>query len=161
MVINMIATAQTIMDPNPIVLHPTDTIGTAARYILSHRLRHVPVVDEQGRYLGIFGIYSLLRLILPKAATMEKGLKDISFIPCTVEELRDQLHEVEGNSVMTCLRKDIPVVHPDTPLLETVLLLLDSRIALPVVDKGTGRLVGKIPSRVALGKLVGNSEEND
>jgi CBS domain-containing protein len=62
---------------------------------------------------------------------------------------------------MTCLRKDIPVVHPDTPLLETVLLLLESRIALPVVDKDTGRLVGKIPSRTALGKIVGTGEENE
>ena len=157
----MSATAQTIMDPNPVVLHPTDTIGTATRYILSHHLRHVPVVDEQGRYLGIFGIYSLLRLILPKVATMELGLNDVSFIPCTLQELGDRLREVEADSVMTCLRKDVPVVHPDTPLLETVLLLLDSRIALPVVDKGSGRLVGKILSRGTLGKIVGNSEGGD
>ncbi len=56
-------------------------------------------------------------------------------------------------SVLKGVRQDIPVVHPDTPLMETVLLLLRSRIALPVVDKNTGRLVGMISSWGALEKL--------
>jgi CBS-domain-containing membrane protein len=49
--------ARMIMNPKPFVLRATDTVGTAANNILSHHLRHLPVVDEQHHYLGIFGIY--------------------------------------------------------------------------------------------------------
>ncbi len=151
-------TAQTIMNANPVVLHPADTVGTAARYLVSHHLRHVPVVDEEGRYLGVFGIFSLLQLMLPKAATVDRGLKSLSFVGDSVEELREHLRAVAGESVLSGLRKGIPVVHPDTPLMETVLLLLRTRIALPVVEKDTGRLVGMISSWDALQQIVGEED---
>jgi CBS domain-containing protein len=147
-------TAQTIMNPNPVTLRPTDTVGTATEYILNHHLRHLPIVDENGRYLGIFGIYSLLRLILPQAATVEGGLEDISFLHGPLSDLGKRLRHVEGESVMKGLRQDIPLVHPETPLMETVLLLLRARIALPVVEKETGRLAGIISSWGALEKIV-------
>jgi CBS domain-containing protein len=147
-------TAQTIMNPHPVVLHRSDTVGTAAQHILSHHLRHLPVVDEQGRYLGIFGIYSLLRLTLPKAATIEGGLEDLSFISGSLGDLGEHLRQMESESVLVGLRQDIPVVHPDTPLMETVLLLLRARIALPVVERDTGRLVGMISSWEALERIV-------
>lgn len=151
-------TAQTLMDPNPVVLRSTDTVSTATEYLLSHHLRHVPVVDEQGRYLGIFGIFSLLRLTLPKAATLDHGLDDISFIHGDLGDLGAHLREVGGQSVVSCLRQDVPVVHPETPLMETVLLLLRARIALPVVDKASGRLVGMISSWRALERIVETSK---
>lgn len=147
-------TARTIMDPDPVVLRSSDTVETATQHLLSHRLRHLPVVDEQGRYLGIFGIFSLLRLTLPKAATVEQGLEDISFIQDELSDLAERLREVGGQSVVNSLRQDVPVVHPDTPLMETVLLLLRTRIALPVVDRASGRLLGMISSWRALEKIV-------
>jgi CBS domain-containing protein len=147
-------TAQTIMNPTPVVLHPSDTVGTASRYLLDHHLRHVPVVDEAGRYLGIFGIFSLLRRTLPQAATLEGGLENLSFVSDGLQELREHLQQVADESVLTCVRQDIPVVHSDTPLMETVLVLLRTRIALPVVEKGTGRLVGIISSWDALKTIV-------
>ncbi|MCP5421131.1 MAG: CBS domain-containing protein [Gammaproteobacteria bacterium] len=148
-------TAQTIMTSQPVVLKETDTVGTAVESILSHHLRHMPVVDHDGRYVGIFGIYSLLRLTLPKALTLEQGLESVPFFQAGLEELREHLHEQWNSSVVSCLRQDIPVLHPDTSLLDTVLTLLRARIALPVVDKTTGRLEGMISSWSALEKIVG------
>lgn len=147
-------TAQTIMNPNPVVLHATDTVGKAARYLLDHHLRHLPVVDKQGCYLGTFGIYSLLRLTLPKAATVEQGLDNVAFLTGGLKELGGHLRDVAGQSVVKGLRQDIEVVHPETPLMETVLLLLRARTALAVVDKETGRLVGMISSWEALDKIA-------
>ena len=60
-------TARTLMNPDPKTLRPSDTVATAADYILEHHLRHLPIVNEHGRYLGTFSIYSLLQLTLPKA----------------------------------------------------------------------------------------------
>ena len=148
-------TAQTIMNPNPVALRSTDTVGTAARYILTHRLRHLPVVDEEGRYLGIFGIFSLLQLTLPKAVMVDRGLADVSFLSGGLPELRERLREQADELVINSLRQDVPTVSPETPLMETVLLLLRTRMALPVVIEETGRLVGTISSWEALNSIVG------
>ena len=59
------------MDPNPTVVKPTDMIRTAIGYIMEHRYRNLPVVDDDGRYLGSFGVTCLLKNVLPKAAMMK------------------------------------------------------------------------------------------
>ncbi|NJN45748.1 MAG: CBS domain-containing protein [Candidatus Competibacteraceae bacterium] len=150
-------TAQTIMNSRPVVLRTTDTVGTATQSILAHHLRHLPVVDEEGRYLGIFGIYSLLRLALPRALTLEQGLESVPFFQCTLEELREYLRTQWDSPVTSCLRQDIPLLHPDTSLMDTVLTLLRARIALPVVDRETGKLAGMISSWGALETIVGEN----
>ena len=79
--------ANIIMNPHPMTLRPTDTVATAADRILKHHLRHLPVVDEQGRYLGTFSVYSLLKLTLPKAVLDKHGLDNVSFVTESVEDL--------------------------------------------------------------------------
>ncbi len=44
-------TAEQLMNRHPVVLRDTDTIGTAAEEIMSHRFRSLPVLDQDGRYL--------------------------------------------------------------------------------------------------------------
>jgi CBS domain-containing protein len=137
-------TAESVMDPNPTVLKPTDTIRTAATYILDNRYRALPVVDDEGRYIGIFGVNCLLRQVLPKAVMMESGLENVGFIHETLHDLHERLLEVENKPITTCMHSDITTVTPNTPLVETLLLLYRTRISIPVVAPGTGKLVGMI-----------------
>ena len=150
-------TAQNLMNPNPVTLRPTETVATAADYILKHHLRHVPVVDEQGRYVGTFSIYSLLRLTLPKAVTMQEGLTDVSFVNETTQDLVQRFRERRDESVMNWLSKD-PIMHPDTPAMEVMLLMLrDRTTSVPVVDKRSHRLEGIISFWDVLEKLRGEN----
>ena len=137
-------TAESVMDPNPTVLKSNDTIRTAAKYIMDNRYRALPVVDEEGRYLGVFGVNCLLRLVLPKAVMMESGLENVGFIHESLHDLHERLKEVENDSIATCMHSDITTVTPNTPLVETLLLLYRTRISIPVVAPGTGKLVGMI-----------------
>jgi CBS domain-containing protein len=137
-------TAASVMDPKPTYVKPDDLIGVAAQYIMDNRYRNLPVIDEDGRYLGVFGVNCLLRLILPKAAVMEKGLEEVSFIHETLADLHDRLREVEKQPVSLCMQTDIATVPPDKPLVETLLLLYRNKTSIPVVDPGTGRLLGMI-----------------
>ncbi len=137
-------TAESVMDPNPTVLKPTDTIKTATGYIMDNRYRALPVVDEDGRYLGIFGVNCLLRLVLPKAVMMEPGLENVGFIHESLHDLHERLRDVENEPISVCMHSDITTVTPNTPLVETLLLLYRTRISIPVVAPGTGRLVGMI-----------------
>ena len=72
-------TARLVMNANPAVLRNTDKISLAAEQIMTHRCRRLPVIDEDGKYIGVFGINCLLRLVLPRALVMERGLDNAAF----------------------------------------------------------------------------------
>lgn len=148
-------TAQNLMNSNPVTLRPTDTVATAANLILQNRLRHLPVVDDRGCYLGTFSIYSLLRLTLPKAVIMEAGLRDVSFTTETIDGLARRLRERGGEPVGNWLNQDDPVMHPDTATMEVMLLMLRGRTtSVPVVDPDSNRLEGMIAFWDVLEKLL-------
>jgi len=137
-------TAAAVMDPSPTTVRPDDLIGTAVSHIMRHRYRNLPVIDQEGRYLGIFGVNCLLRLVLPKAAVMERGLEEVSFIKATLADLHERLREVENQPVSVCMSTDVATVPPDEPLVETLLLLYRTKTSIPVVSPETGRLLGMI-----------------
>ncbi len=137
-------TARDVMDPNPTVLAATDTVGKGMGYIMDNRFRNVPILDERGRYLGVFGVNCLLRLVLPQAALMERGLTDLSFVSDSLADLRRRLKESEDQPVTICLSDEATVIDPDTPLLETLLVLYKTRRSVPVVDPKDGCLLGVV-----------------
>jgi len=141
------------MDPDPTVLRDTDTIEAAAERIMAHRYRSLPVVDDQGRYLGIIGVNCMLRLVLPKAAVMDKGLTNVPYMSTALDELRARLRNVVDEPVTTCLDTKATTVDPETSTLDTLLTLYRTKTALPVVEKATGRLVGVI-SYFDVGKKI-------
>jgi CBS-domain-containing membrane protein len=132
------------MDPKPTVLAATDTIGRGIGYIMENRFRNVPIVDSAGCYLGVFGVNCLLRLVLPQAALMEHGLTDISFVSDSLKDLRRRLKDSEDKPVTLCLSDEATVIDPDTPLLETLLVLYKTRRSVPVVDPQDNRLLGVV-----------------
>ena len=136
--------AESVMDPNPTVLKPTDIISTAARYIMEHRYRSLPVVDEEGRYVGIFGVNCLLKLVLPKAAVMQQGLDSLSFMQETLSDLHARFRRTAHEPISVCMNTDVATVNPETALVETLLILYRTKASIPVVDRETGRLAGMI-----------------
>jgi CBS-domain-containing membrane protein len=136
--------AESVMDPSPTVLTHTDIINTAVKHIMEHRYRNLPVVDEDGRYLGVFGVNCLLRLVLPKAAIMQQGLESVSFMRETLSDLHDRLRKVEHEPISVCMSTDVVTVRPDLPLVETLLILYRTKTSIPVVDPKDRRLVGMI-----------------
>ena len=149
--------ANIIMNPHPMTLRPTDTVATAADRILKHHLRHLPVVDEQGRYLGTFSVYSLLKLTLPKAVLDKHGLDNVSFVTESVEDLAQRLGKRRDEPVKNWLNIH-EVARPDTHAMEIMLLMLHGRTtSVPVVNKTNNRLEGIISFWDVLEKLVGEN----
>ena len=150
-------TARTLMNPQPMTLRPTDTVATATALILSHHLRHLPVVDAEGRYVGTFSIYSLLKLTLPKAVLDKYGLDNVSFITENLVDLAQRLGSRREEPVQNWLNIH-EVAHPDTPAMEVMLLMLHGRTtSVPVVDKTNNCLEGIISFWDVLEKLMGES----
>lgn len=147
-------TARTLMNPNPMTLGPSDTVATAADRILKHHLRHLPVVDEQGRYLGTFSVYSLLKLTLPQAVLDKHGLDNVSFVTEHVSDLARRLGGRREEPVRNWLNIH-EVAHPNTPAMKMMLLMLHGRTtSVPVVNKETGRLEGIVSFWDVLEKLL-------
>jgi CBS-domain-containing membrane protein len=136
--------ASMVMDPHPSVLHMDEKIHKGVELIMEHRYRNIPVVDDDGCYHGIFGVNCLLRMILPKAVLVERGLTTVPFVSDTLRDLRLRLKSVEDKPITYCMSNDATIVEPDTPLVETLLVLYRTRTSLPVVDPDTGFLVGMI-----------------
>lgn len=137
-------TASIIMDPNPTVLQSTDTICTAMRYIMEKRYRNLPVVDDQHRFLGVVGINCILRLALPKAVIMEFGLDSAPFIRETLSDLHRRFNEVKDQPIELCMYQEVDVVRPDTPIVQTLMILYRDQSSLPVVEPDSHCLVGMI-----------------
>ena len=137
-------TATSIMDHNPTVVKPTDMIKTAIGYIMDNRYRNLPVVDEDGHYLGSFGVTCLLKNVLPKAVLMKHGLTSVPFLQETLADLHNRLRELENKPVAMCMNTDAVTIPPDTPLVQSLLILYKTRDSLPVVDTDSGKLLGVI-----------------
>ena len=151
-------TAKTLMNPNPMTLSPSDTVATAADRILKHHLRHLPVVDDQGRYLGTFSIYSLLKLTLPKAVLDKHGLDNVSFVTEKVGHLAQRFGGRRDEPVTKWLNIH-EVANPNTPAMEVMLQMLHGRTtSVPVVNKENGRLEGIVSFWDVLEKLMGENQ---
>lgn len=136
--------ASQVMDPHPVTVKPTDSIKTVVTLIMEHRYRSLPVVDDQGCFLGTVGVNCLLKLVLPRSAVMGKGLESLSFVHDSLKDLQLRLSEQSNQQVEVCMNTDSPVVAPDTSLLETLLTLYRSKSSIPVVEPETGKLIGMI-----------------
>lgn len=139
------------------VLPHTAKLQNAARIILEHRYRNVPVVDEAGRYLGVVSANRLLRMILPKAAFMERSAIDsLPFVKNTLADFRERWREVATTPVLECLDTDLETVTPETSIAETLLSLYHNRTSLPVVEPDTMRVVGIVSHWSAGAAMVGD-----
>jgi CBS-domain-containing membrane protein len=153
--------ASDAMDPNPVTLKPTDTIECASDYIMDKRFRSLPVVDENNCYLGMFGVNCLLKQVIPKAVFLPHGLKNVSFIHESFEDLYERFDEVKNQPISLCMNKEIEPVSPDTPLTKTLLQLYETRASIPVIEPGSCKLLGMISYWDVGEKILGAGKSAD
>ncbi len=107
---------------------PTSPLRDVIQLMEAHNIRHVAVVDEDQRLLGLVSHRDVLR--------SQEG--SLSGAPS-----KDQAHMnrwIEARWVMT---KEVHTVHPDTPALEAALALRSHGYGcVPVVERG--KLVGMV-----------------
>ncbi len=146
-------TCSTIMNPHPVTLLASDTVATALEKTLAHRVKSLPVLDNNGRYLGMFGLHNLLGQMLPKVARLEDGLGDLAFVSDMLEQMREKMDDIRQQPVNSLLDGHTAPIHPETSLTEAVLLLYRNGENLAVVEQNSGRLVGLISPWEVLAKL--------
>jgi CBS domain-containing protein len=149
------------MTSHVITLQPGDKVVDALLAMHRHRVRNLPVVDENGKFVGLFGIRRLSRLLLPRAARdLDRfNITDLSFLPDEIDQLADRWREIALRPVSEFLEKEKKLLfcEPDTSLPQLLELLEQSKdSSLPVIIvKGESReLVGMVSSWDVLEKFI-------
>jgi len=158
-------TAESIMSFRVVKLKPTDKVCDALEVMHTKQIRNLPVVDDDDQFIGIFGIRSLIRLLLPRAAQVKYGLTDLNFLPDEVGVLYERLEEVGQKPVSEFLekKKNLVFCKPSTSFPEVLELLhknTDSSLPVIVLKGKHKRLVGMVSSWDVLEKLVLNLHSN-
>ncbi|MGC8967424.1 MAG: HPP family protein [Thermus sp.] len=130
-----------VMTRNPETLGPEATLEEAARRLLETRYGSFPVVDREGRLLGLLQVEELL----PRPENVPfSDVEALQLFGEWVDEgvLQEIYHRYQKIPVKAVMRTDLPRVHPETPLGKALEILLTSEVRhLPVVD-GEDRVVG-------------------
>jgi CBS domain-containing protein len=135
-----------IMNRTPVSVRSDSTFGSAFQTLLESRVTTIPVVDAEGVYQGIFDLKDIWHILLPKAAQLNrKSLEDLSFVSSSIGKMKDQIEEAASLPIAQFLTSaDLPALHPESPLIQAVLLLDEYGETLAVVDRQTRKLVGTI-----------------
>ncbi|MCP4076510.1 MAG: CBS domain-containing protein [Gammaproteobacteria bacterium] len=154
-------TAKNIMSFRLIKLSPTDRVCDALKLMHTHQIRNLPVVDNDDQFIGLFGIRRMITLLLPKAAQINFGLKELNFMPDEVEALYERLGEIGEKPVTEFLekKKNLLFCKPSTAFPEVLELLEQNPgSSLPVIVlKGKKKkLIGMVSAWDILDKLVMN-----
>lgn len=147
-------TCAEIMTPNPITVGENEPLENAVAILRDNRFRSVPVIDANGKMVGQFGIHALLRLLVPKVATMRFGIPRLPFVTDDTEDLKRRLSDQYQRPVKRFVETEYIIVHPDTPLTRVVLGLYHCHDNLPVVDRETKKLIGIVSYWDIVGRLL-------
>jgi CBS domain-containing protein len=126
-----------IMSTKVITLNPETDITEAAKLLLENRINGAPVVDEEGRLLGILCQSDLIaqqkRLPLPSVFTILDGY--ISFT--SMDQIQAQVDKIAASKVRQAMTKKPVTVGPEDTVEDVATLMVDSNYhTLPVEENG-------------------------
>ena len=112
-----------------------DSVGDATRRMLADRVSDLPVVDADGRLVGMFKLDRLFASLLPKAALLGYGMPDLAFVSDSLG--RAARADARGRRREACAISSSSPITSSTRTrapLEIVLLLYKGANNIPVVD---------------------------
>jgi len=131
-----------IMTKDPLTARESETVLEATRALIAHHYINLPVTDASGTFLGMFGIYDVLCLLIPRVALAGGLLPNLRFMSDNPEDLRSRFCEVSSRLVGEVADRDVVTVHPDTPEIEALRLFCKNHTTLAVVERESKKLVG-------------------
>ena len=148
-----------VMTTDVLTFRPTDTVESAARALSERRLGGAPVVDDDGRVVGLLEDDDLIvqetRLHFPTVISVFGAYLEL---PSSLHRFEEDLRKAVGATVSDVMDTDAPTCREDDTL-ETVATALHERNAsrMAVVDDD-GRLVGIVSRGDLVRAIVGGED---
>jgi predicted transcriptional regulator len=138
------------MKKNVISIPAKTTIGEAAAVIVANHVGTLPVVDDQGKPVGVIRLKDLLSLEMPDFIQL---IKDFDFVHDfgAVETTRPSNHQLI--QPVTTLMKPVITVEEECGLLRAYAIMLENNLYDLPVTSATRELVG-IVSHVDIGSAI-------
>ncbi len=130
-----------LMTANPLSVREDDPITRAARLMLENRYGGLPVVDGEGRLVGVLEVDDLLPHpeTIPHSDVEALKLFEDWIDPGDYAEI---FRRYENTPVAAVMRPDPPVLRPDDRLWHALKTLVENQFRrVPVVDEAA-RVVG-------------------
>jgi CBS domain-containing protein len=134
-----------VMSTAPVTVQPDETVAAAADILAAKNVSALPVVDPEGRLLGLLRdddlIVSEARVHVPAFVNfLGLGLP----LPGEMKHLEAEIKKIAGATVRDVMLTDPPTVGPDDTLEDAATIMHDQGVtSLPVVD-GEGTVTGVI-----------------
>lgn len=110
-------TAASIMTRDVVTIGPDQPLTEAARQMLLKRLKRLPVVDSNGRLVGMLSRYDLLK-------TVSTGFEHGSEAPPQLRPSNGRIPRQVGE----VMSRDVPMVSPQTPLPQVLEAVMSTRL---------------------------------
>ena len=141
--------AKDVMTPIHDYLRPEDTLKRAANLLRTARrgeekvgVKGLPVIDEEGKIMGILSMIDILKAVYPSYLSMV-DLGDFTW-EGMLETISKKIADKKVAMVMT---RDVMTVREDDPIMKCIDYMIRKNIKrLPVVDK-TNKAVGMLYER--------------
>ena len=149
--------AKDIMTSDPVVVVQDWDIGKATVIMIEKGFNGLPVVDDDGRLVGIICQSDIIvqqkKLPLPSYFTFLDGLISLR----SIKSLEKEAQKIAATTVGDAMTPDPVSVSPDTSIETLAALMVDSNFhTLPVVEEG--KLVGVVGKEDVLRTLVNDSD---
>ena len=146
-----------LMSERVVTVSETMTTDALATYLAHHDISGAPVVDIDGRLIGVVSMIDIGRARAvtadPVAVAGWVGVNDAANL--TLEDLGQRYVEERVETVREIMRPDICQVAADASLVEVARLMCDHRSHRVVVTEGT-KVVGIIASMDVLRMVAEN-----
>lgn len=144
-------TTSSIMTSQLYTLKPEDTVADAIALMRERHVRSLPVVDDSGCFVGLFGLRRLTHLLLPKAASSlgDYSVSELHFLPDDAGQMGDRWTDIAGRPVVNYLekKKKLMFCTPDTSFPELLSMLNhsdDSSLPVMIVKGDKKKVVGMV-----------------
>ncbi|HXJ81344.1 MAG TPA: CBS domain-containing protein [Candidatus Methylomirabilis sp.] len=132
-----------LMTPQPQTVGPDTPLRAAISLMKERRIRHLPVLEEGGRLVGIL---------------TDRDLRHAAFVPALSEYLNWDAQRLKSPRVRDVMTWSVVTTQPDATVIQAALTLFQRRIGcLPVVENGC--LVGILTDHDVIGALSAHGTE--
>jgi CBS domain-containing protein len=142
-------TVRDIMHRDIVTVSPDETLKDVANKLYRHKVSGMPVVDEEGRPIGMISERHLIKAALPNYQSMVENRTATPEIEPFDDLLRRE-DEIRAKDIMTTR---LFLTTEDTPIVEVAAQMLFRNIRrVPVVENG--KLIGLILRRDIVSKVI-------
>jgi len=145
--------AKDIMTKECITLSPDTDISAAARLLIDNKINGAPVIDADGRVVGVLCQADLVaqqkKITLPSFFTLLDGVFPLS----SHDELEREITKISALKVGDAMTSSPVSVTPETGLDDIATMMANKKLyTLPVIEGG--RLVGVVGKEDVLKTLL-------